>query len=122
MINNYVGAERKLYTFYELCFDDGHGNGCGFPCDANGNVSGLIDAAKRNLEYCMAHPEKFRRWNKVVAYKQWYSEPARGTCSCGEEIILTDQYYGACECPSCGKWYNLFGQELQPPERWEDGW
>ena len=48
-----------------------------------------------------------------------YKEPAHGTCICGEEVSLWDQYYGACECPKCGRWYNLFGQELVAPEHWE---
>lgn len=27
---------------------------------------------------------------------------------------------GACQCPKCGKWYNIFGQALLDPEFWED--
>ena len=26
---------------------------------------------------------------------------------------------GAFEC-ACGQWYNMFGQELNPPEDWEE--
>jgi hypothetical protein len=37
----------------------------------------------------------------------------RGTCSCGREIaILYDD--SACEC---GRYYNLYGQELIPPDQ-----
>lgn len=39
-----------------------------------------------------------------------------------EELIdLWDEYLGACECPNCGRWYNIMGQELNPPSTWRDG-
>lgn len=120
MLKNLVPSEYKTYVEYELCFDDGENNGFGFPCDAQGNVDpNLMDAAKQNLAYCMANPEKFERWNKVVKYTRRVREPGHGTCSCGREVYLYDEYYGSCQC-ECGKWYNLFGQELLPPEQWED--
>ena len=37
----------------------------------------------------------------------------------GNLLELWDQYYGACRCPKCGKWYNLFGQSLLSPDYWE---
>lgn len=121
MIKEYVESERKEYTEYELCFDDGANNGFGFPCDKNGNIDTNIHPdAKANYEYCMQHPEKFVRFNKVVKYTRSYREPAHGKCECGEIVILTNDYFGACQCPRCGQWYNLWGQELLPPERWED--
>lgn len=43
---------------------------------------------------------------------------AQGICECGQTIELWDQYLGTCECPHCHRWYNLFGQELNPPETW----
>ena len=119
MIKNYVPAERKLHVEYELVFDDGHNNGYGFPCDKSGKVSGLSEDAEKNLAYCLAHPERFERYNEVVTYKSWYTEPGHGTCICGHEVELYDQYYGACSCPKCGQWYNLYGQSLLPPEQWE---
>lgn len=30
------------------------------------------------------------------------------------------RHLGACEWPTCGQWYNLFGQKLLPPDRWEE--
>jgi hypothetical protein len=49
--------------------------------------------------------------------------PAVGKCHCGEEIELNPRcaYYGGIECPECGQWYNLFGQELNPVETWSQG-
>ena len=52
--------------------------------------------------------------------KHTYTEYARAICECGKEIELYAQYMGACECPHCGRWHNLFGQELLPPEQWGD--
>ena len=50
-----------------------------------------------------------------------YVEPAIMRCeNCGTEFDLTDEYYGACQCPECGQWYNLFGQTLLPPDEWEE--
>lgn len=120
MLRNITPSETKVVREYELAFDDGEGNGFGFPCDKDGNLMpDLHECAVKNYHDCMEHPEKFRRWNKVVTYTRRYREPARGTCVCGREVELYDQYYGACEC-ECGRWYNLFGQELLPPEHWQD--
>lgn len=120
MLTNIKERERKTDTWYELVFDDGRNNGFSFPCDEAGTpAKGLMQAAIDNLEYAKAHPEKFVRYNKVVKCKNTYIEPAHGTCSCGREVYLIDEYYGACSC-DCGKWYNLYGQELTPPEFWEN--
>ena len=40
---------------------------------------------------------------------------------CGAEFYLQDEYLGACECPRCGQWFNLFGQELTDPRGWSNG-
>ena len=40
---------------------------------------------------------------------------------CGEEFYLQDEYLGACECPRCGQWFNLFGQEVTNPSSWSSG-
>lgn len=47
--------------------------------------------------------------------------PATGVCKCGNRITLQNEYMGACECPYCGRWYNLFGQELNHPDTWRYG-
>lgn len=113
---------RREYTYereYYLAFDDSEGNGFAFPCDAHGNLLPMEDAAMRNYKDCMAHPEKWERWNKVEFYTRKHVTPAHGTCTCGREVALIDEYCGACQC-ECGRWYNLFGQELVAPEHWED--
>ena len=35
-----------------------------------------------------------------------------------EKIEMYNAYMGACECPCCGQWYNLFGQSLIDPKYW----
>ena len=43
-----------------------------------------------------------------------------GRCKCGEKVVLMGLYMGACDCPSCGQWYNVSGQELKDPSEWEE--
>lgn len=46
---------------------------------------------------------------------------AIGICDiCGADVELYDGYMGACQCPKCGQWYNMAGQQLVPPEQWEE--
>ena len=122
MIKNFKNGEEITEICYEVVFDDGKYNGFGFPCDENGNVKKMAnEIAQENYEYCLKHPEKFARYNKVIKEKHVYRENNTGTCECGEEIELVDQYLGACECPNCGRWYNMWGQELNNPNTWSDG-
>jgi len=121
MLKNYTPAEYREEMSYELAFDDGCNNGYGFPCDKDGRLLESEEqnpVAHKNYRYCMAHPEQFERFNKVIAQRYRARENAHGTCVCGAEVELYDQYLGACECPKCGRWYNLFGQELLHPKYW----
>ena len=121
MLTDIKKACWKEDTYYNLAFDDGSGNGFGFPCDPEGRVpDDLNDQAKKNLEWCLRNPDRFARYNEVVEYTQIWREPRQGTCGCGEVVSLVNEYMGACQCPKCGQWYNLSGQELLPPEEW--GW
>ena len=124
MINNFKRGEYKTTTYYHLCFDDGHGNGFGFPCDKNGNLlqsETENPAAWKNYKWCLANQDKFFRYNKVEEREHSWRENNSGTCHCGQEIELYNEYLGACECPKCGQWYNIWGQELKNPETWSDG-
>ncbi len=121
-MKDFKQGELVEKVWYELTFDDGRNNGFSFPCDKNGKVSDDInDAAKKNYEYALAHPEKFVRYNKVVEWKQEYRENNSGTCDCGETIELYNEYLGGCECPNCGRWWNIWGQRLNNPDTWSDG-
>lgn len=120
MLKNIVKSQLVTDITYSREFTHGDG-GFSFPCDEHGNVFPFeFEEAQRNYEWCMAHPEEFEtEWNRLRRWKNTYREPAHGTCVCGEEVYLEDEYMGACECQNCGRWYNLFGQELLPPEQWE---
>ena len=120
MLKEYTPGEVVTETYYELAFDDGFNNGFAFPCDKDGNVGELNKDAERNLKYCLSHPDEYQRFNKIIARKNSYRENSIGICECGECFSLVNEYFGACECPKCGKWYNLFGQELLPPDQWEE--
>lgn len=123
MIKDYRPSERKEEISYEIVFYSEPGGGFGFPCDEQGNVAikDLQPAAIKNYEYALAHPEKFPyAYNEIEKRRNTWKEPASGICKCGKRISLTDDYLGACECPHCGQWWNLFGQQLQPVEHWND--
>ena len=123
MLKDYMPVEHSTVEEYELVFDDGHNNGFGFPCDKDGKLLESEDknpAAHRNYQECLKHPERFVRFNRIVRTERRVRENAHGICVCGEEVELWNQYMGACECPNCGRWYNLFGEELNPPELWEE--
>lgn len=113
--------ERITKTEYSLEFTDDDGSGFSFPCDVNGNVfADMADCAKENLRYALDHPEKFTFYKKIRKRSWTYTEPAIAKCICEEEFELINEYEGACECPNCGRWYNMFGQELLNPKYWEE--
>lgn len=120
MLKNLKPRERKTEVYYTVDFDIDRNSGFTFPCDVDGNVLLWNDGLRQNYEHCLAHPEKFVSYNKVIRHVRHFTENARGTCICGAEVELYDQYYGACECEKCGRWYNLFGQELVAPKYWEE--
>lgn len=121
MIENYQPSHIEEYVDYDVVFDDGCGNGYWFPCDEHGVLlPDVDDCAKANYAYCMSHQDEFVRANQVITHRRRVRVPSTGTCKCGDNIELKDQYYGACMCTSCGQWYNLFGQELLPPDEWEE--
>ena len=116
MLKNYVPSRRMAITEYNLAFNYDNNSGFSFPCDSDGTLSDdLNPCAMKNYQYCMEHPEEFVDWNIIEKTTHHYKEPAHGTCSCGRRIELWDEYLGACKC-DCGRWYNLFGQELIAPE------
>ena len=118
MLKNIIHGEIETQTEYNLVYDDGHGNGFGFPCNASGSVINLRPEAVANLAWCTEHPEKFARAGVVVERHWSWRNPDKDTCFCGETVTLENQYHGACQCPKCGQWYNLFGEELLPPDQW----
>ena len=120
MLKEYQPRHRVKEHMSEIRFyKDDHG-GFAFPCDADGNLLPMTEAARKNYDWAMEHPEHFQHWNELVHWTQTVTEPATGRCECGNLVTLWDQFMGACECEKCGRWYNLFGQELKKPEYWEE--
>ena len=121
MISNYKPAYYEKVVNYDLVFDDGHFNGCGFPCDKDGNLlPNIPEEAKKNYQDCLNHPERYVRFNKIVKHEYEVRNNAEGICICGNKVELYDMYYGTCQCEKCGQWYNIFGQEILPPSEWEE--
>lgn len=112
--------EMKEFVEYRIEFTDKDGCGFSFEADERGNVILQNECQRANYEAAMAHPEMYDRFNKFTVRKRTYIEPAIGRCRCGGRVELESRYYGACQCERCGQWYNVFGQELMPPEHWED--
>ena len=114
-----VEVEKRDYA---LVYEDKQGNGYSFHCDKHGAILwGKISsptAAKKNLDYCKEHSEKWNGKNgKIVTV---VSHNRYGICpQCGRKVYLNGEgYFGAFEC-DCGKWYNRFGQELKNPKSWD---
>ena len=122
MLKNFQHSHIVENINYEISFLDEHGCGYSFPCDKDGKPKGLTDCAMENYKRCLENPKEYSVFNEVRENRNKYKEPAHGTCHCGEEVYLTNQYYGACQCEKCGQWYNMFGQELLPPDQWEENY
>jgi len=79
-------------------------HGCGYPLEWKGNM--LTDKVEFRIHGLgtEADPHGFKEKTRV-----------RGTCACGRRIeVLHDDT--DCEC---GRYYNLSGQELVPPDQRE---
>lgn len=113
--------ERKSETYYTYDFDIDRNGGFSFPCDENGKIEiqNMTESAVNNYNRCINNPQNFI-FQGIRKHNCSYTEPAIGKCHCGEEFELISQYMGACECPNCGQWYNIFGQELLIPTEWEE--
>lgn len=114
--------ESKESITYSLEFDyrDDSGGGFTFPCNQQGEIleDKMPQTAIDNYHRCLRDNRLTLPY--VHTHKNHWVEPAVGECVCGEQVVLESQYMGACQCPKCGQWYNIFGQSLIPPEHWED--
>ena len=121
MLQNYTPVRHYTVKEYRLTFYYDRNSGCAFPCDEHGNLlDDLTDDAIENYKWCMEHPEKFALFNEVIKHEYMTYDNAHGTCDCGNEVELFNEYMGACQCEKCGQWYNLFGQKLLPPTMWNE--
>jgi hypothetical protein len=105
------------YTI-EFEYKDDPTSGFVFPANSDGTpaLDKMPPEAKANYEKCLTDDRLTEAEFKVR--KHTYMNPAVGECICGREVVLDADYMGAVQC-ECGRWYNLFGQELRDPEYWE---
>ncbi len=123
MIKNFTPAKPRTIVEHSVEFEyDELGSGFTFPCKPGGevNVVDLPPEAQENYRDCMAHPERFAIWNQYKRRERQYMEPATGDCVCGEHVVLESQYLGCCQCSKCGRWYNIYGQSMLPPDQWAE--
>ena len=105
--------------YIEFRYKDDMNAGFCFPATFTGapDFASMTPEAKANYEACLTDE---RLIQEEFEPREWtYMNPAVGLCSCGKEVILECDHSGAVQC-DCGKWYNLFGQELRDPKYWED--
>ena len=111
--------ETIIDYYIDFTYKDDPNAGFCFPATKDGNpdFSKMCPEAEANYKMCfydgrLTEPE-------FIVEKHTYMKPAIGKCSCGREVILNADYRGAVRC-ECGKWYNLFGQELLDSKYWEE--
>ena len=116
---------RQVVEYY-IEFTDAEGAGFSFPTDLSGKIiydadPQVAQAQRENYEFALAHKELYtEQYNEFVPRKYTVVDNAIGLCRCKSKVELYDQYLGACQCQKCGRWYNLYGQELLDPQYWED--
>lgn len=105
--------------YIEFLYKDDPNAGFMFPALPNGepDFEHMPTEAKSNYERCLGELASKLEAPEFVENKRTYINPAVGLCSCGKEVVLDSDYQGAVRC-DCGKWYNLFGQELRDPKYW----
>ncbi len=124
-MKDYTQGEWNTEETYSVLFYNHPDGGYAFPCNQLGEplFVQMTEVAQENYRLCMErgaehYPYAF---NRIEKHRRSWREPANGICNCGHRIELYNEYLGACECPYCGQWWNLFGQELNNPETWKDG-
>ena len=106
------------YTI-EFLYKDDPNAGFMFPALPNGepDFDNMPPEAKANYEKCLTDDRLTEA--EFLKGTRTYWAPAIGKCICGRKVVLDADYQGAVRC-ECGKWYNLFGQELRDPQYWEE--
>lgn len=103
--------------YHEYRLKDLPDAGASFPCSEDGTIEeGHTDEMYENYER-VKNSDKYK-YLGIVPREYSYTKPAVVQDECGVPFELENQHMGACQCPKCGNWYNLFGQELLPPEQW----
>jgi hypothetical protein len=115
--------ERQQVTatdyYLEFFYKDDQNAGFCFPANKDGTPAfdKMCPEAITNYKSCLTDDRLTEE--EFTTNTHTYTEPAVGKCSCGREVVLDSDYMGAVRC-DCGRWYNLFGQELRDPKYWEE--
>lgn len=111
--------DETIEKFYIHFYDENKELRMGFPME-NG-VPAIKECAKENFATANKKADAGKWTKKIEKVSYTYKHLPYGRCACGAKFELYDRYMGACPCPNCGQWYNLFGQELDPPDTWDEG-
>lgn len=130
---------KESRTEYRLQFDvkgERAGNGFSFPLlSKDSDIIPVMETEYGSNQYVPCTEEECTWWKSYLSVKDdrehykepyvaaqtWYwTEPAHAICECGTEILLEDDFLGTCQCPVCGQWYNMFGQEVLDPEEYKE--
>lgn len=96
-------------------------SGWQFDVNQDGEYKPMAKEVAESLQYCLDNPDKVRDEGIKKYYRRW-TEPAILECDCGEQVPLEGFTNGASQCPVCGRWYNMFGQELSGPYGSDEEW
>lgn len=113
-------AHEVLKDYYiEFLYKDDPSAGFMFPALPFGepDFAVMSEEAMANYKKCLTDDRL--TGPEFIKGERTYWAPAVGKCSCGKEVVLECDYAGAVMC-ECGRWYNLFGQELRDPKYWEE--
>ena len=117
MLKSMTEYRYEEVVTYSQEYEREDGSGCTFKTDKYGELLPMTDRQLENYKYCVNHPQEFtKRYGEFVARKNLEVIPPEGICDCGQVITLVNQCAGACKCPKCGQWYNLFGEEILFPK------
>lgn len=106
-----ITTERHLISF---SWNHMPGAGFSFECDVNGRLVNQDPVTMASYSQCL----KDVRHEKMTgpfrcSEKGSYVQPALAECSCGAELQLADALDNGCD--NCGRYYNIVGQEVVPP-------
>ena len=112
MITKRVPAHWKAYKIYSVVFDQGNLQGFMFPCDKDGKLDKMTEGTKKKYDFCLAHPNYFKRFNELVEFDVPYQVEETAVCECGNAMRAGDMF-GAWKC-RCGRLYDRNLKEIVP--------
>lgn len=111
-----------MTTTFSTLLPDGtrdSSSGFSFPVDKDEKVILDNPDAEASYRMCLTHPKQYAD-DEIVEVDRYYFIKPTMHCRCGHKIFIGNRLDGADSCPYCGQWHNQFGEELLPPEQWEE--